>query len=206
MLWEPTSGLRRRFRPTERGGLSGEGLDYCAVRERGPSESSHAGRQRRLKPLRDRRMGAELIETVDAYLRARHNTHETARRMHLTPRTVADRIRRAEDLLEVRVDCDTSACLSTALLLPRTMPAVRPAATTPGKPAALRWRSVSSVAGAGAAHQPSTVTTGTTRSCFGPSASMAMKFVSLMNSRVPSDASIRTRMVISSGPRTGSTS
>ena len=34
MLWEPTRGLRRRLRGSERDVPSGEGLDYCAVRER----------------------------------------------------------------------------------------------------------------------------------------------------------------------------
>jgi hypothetical protein len=34
MLWEPMRGLRRRSRPSERDEPSGEGLDYCAVRER----------------------------------------------------------------------------------------------------------------------------------------------------------------------------
>ena len=37
MLWEPTRGLRRRLRGPEHDGPSGEGLDYCAVRERGSS-------------------------------------------------------------------------------------------------------------------------------------------------------------------------
>jgi hypothetical protein len=32
MLWEPTSGLRRRFRVPEHDGRSGEGVGHCAVR------------------------------------------------------------------------------------------------------------------------------------------------------------------------------
>ena len=35
MLWEPFWLERRRLPGPERGGLSGEGLDHCAVRERG---------------------------------------------------------------------------------------------------------------------------------------------------------------------------
>ena len=33
MLWEPFRLERRRLRPPERDGPSGEGTDYCAVRE-----------------------------------------------------------------------------------------------------------------------------------------------------------------------------
>ena len=35
MLWEPTRGLRRRSRSAAHDGSSGEGLDYCAVRQAG---------------------------------------------------------------------------------------------------------------------------------------------------------------------------
>jgi len=36
MLWEPFGLERRRLRGPERGVQSGDGLDHCAVRERGP--------------------------------------------------------------------------------------------------------------------------------------------------------------------------
>ena len=36
MSWEPFGLERRRLRHPKRGGRSGAGLDYCAVRERGP--------------------------------------------------------------------------------------------------------------------------------------------------------------------------
>ena len=36
MLWEPFGPERRWLRRPERGGQSGEGLDYCAVRKREP--------------------------------------------------------------------------------------------------------------------------------------------------------------------------
>ena len=49
-------------------------------------------------------MGEELIETLEVYLGSKQNIRETARRLHLAPRTVAYRLERIETLLGVRLD------------------------------------------------------------------------------------------------------
>ena len=49
--------------------------------------------------LADKRMGEELIETLQVYFDAGGNRRETARRLHLADRTVAYRLERAEELL-----------------------------------------------------------------------------------------------------------
>lgn len=66
--------------------------------------------------LADTRMGEELIETLEVYLGSRQNTRETARRLHLAPRTVAYRLERIETLLGHDLDGDAAMRLSTALL------------------------------------------------------------------------------------------
>jgi DNA-binding PucR family transcriptional regulator len=66
--------------------------------------------------LADARMGEELIETLEVYLGSRQNIRETARRLHLAPRTVAYRLERIETLLGHGLDGDVAMRLSTALL------------------------------------------------------------------------------------------
>jgi hypothetical protein len=66
--------------------------------------------------LADPRMGEELIETLEVYLGSRQNIRETARRLHLAPRTVAYRLERIETLLGTDLDGDTAVRLSAALL------------------------------------------------------------------------------------------
>ena len=71
--------------------------------------------------LADARMGEELIETLEVYLTSRQNTRETARRLHLAPRTVAYRLERIETLLGHDLDGDVAMRLSTALLALRVI-------------------------------------------------------------------------------------
>ena len=66
--------------------------------------------------LADTRRGEELIETLEVYLGSRQNIRETARRLHLAPRTVAYRLERIEVLLGQKLDSDVAIRLSTALL------------------------------------------------------------------------------------------
>jgi DNA-binding PucR family transcriptional regulator len=73
--------------------------------------------QRELGPLlADQRMGEELIETLEVYLGSKQNIRETARRLHLAPRTVAYRLERIETLLGVRLDGEITMRLGAALI------------------------------------------------------------------------------------------
>jgi hypothetical protein len=72
---------------------------------------------RELGPLlSDPRMGAELVETLEVHLSSRQNIRETARRLHLAPRTVAYRLERIETLLGRSLDGDVAMRLGAALL------------------------------------------------------------------------------------------
>ena len=66
--------------------------------------------------LADERMGEELIETLEVYLGARQNIRETARRLHLAPRTVAYRLERIETLLGHELEGDSISRIGAALL------------------------------------------------------------------------------------------
>ena len=66
--------------------------------------------------LADERMGEELIETLEVYLGSRQNIRETARRLHLAPRTVAYRLERIETLLGEELEGEASIRLSAAVL------------------------------------------------------------------------------------------
>jgi hypothetical protein len=73
--------------------------------------------ERELGPLlADVRMGEELIETLEVFLGSRQNIRETARRLHLAPRTVAYRLARIETLLGQPLDGDAAVRLSAAVL------------------------------------------------------------------------------------------
>ena len=73
--------------------------------------------ERELGPLlADQRMGQELIETLEVYLGSKQNIRETARRLHLAPRTVAYRLERIETLLGVELDGEVTMRLSAALI------------------------------------------------------------------------------------------
>jgi hypothetical protein len=66
--------------------------------------------------LDDPRMGTELIETLEVYLGSRQNIRETARRLHLAPRTVAYRLERIETLLGHELDGEVAMRLGAAIL------------------------------------------------------------------------------------------
>jgi sugar diacid utilization regulator len=66
--------------------------------------------------LADHRMGDELIETVRVYLESGQNMRETARRMHLSNRTIAYRLERIENLLGRQLEGPTIERLGVALL------------------------------------------------------------------------------------------
>ncbi len=66
--------------------------------------------------MADSRMGEELLETLEVYLGSRQNIRETARRLHLAPRTVAYRLERIETLLGQGLDGPIAMRLSAALL------------------------------------------------------------------------------------------
>ena len=77
---------------------------------------------RELGPLlRDPRMGDELVETLRTYFECGENMRETARRMHLAPRTVAYRLERIEEILGRPIDGDIRPRLSVALLAYRAL-------------------------------------------------------------------------------------
>jgi hypothetical protein len=83
---------------------------------------------RELGPLlADKRMGEELIETVQVFFDVGENRRETARRMHLADRTVAYRLERAATLLGHGLDGDAGRRLNLALTL-RRLEASRPPA------------------------------------------------------------------------------
>lgn len=65
--------------------------------------------------LRDVRMGAELIETLDVYFESGQNMRETGRRLHLAPRTVAYRLDRVGRLIDHPLDGPTRRRLTIAL-------------------------------------------------------------------------------------------
>jgi hypothetical protein len=65
--------------------------------------------------LADRRMGEELIETLQVYFDTGGNSRETARRLHLAERTVAYRLDRAEQLLGHGLDGPEGRRLNVAL-------------------------------------------------------------------------------------------
>ena len=64
----------------------------------------------------DPRMGEELVETLEVYLGSKQNIRETARRLHLAPRTVAYRLERIETLLGQELDGEVAMRLGAALL------------------------------------------------------------------------------------------
>ncbi len=66
--------------------------------------------------LADERMGEEYIETLEAYLSSGQNSRETARRLHLSPRTVTYRLERIVSLLGEPLDSAASLRLGAALL------------------------------------------------------------------------------------------
>jgi len=66
--------------------------------------------------LADQRMGEELVDTLEVYLGARQNIRETARQLHLAPRTVAYRLERIETLLGRELDGETAVRVGAALL------------------------------------------------------------------------------------------
>jgi hypothetical protein len=66
--------------------------------------------------LDDRRMGRELIETLRVYLDSRQSIAETARRLGVAPRTVTNRLRRIEDLLERELSDGLGVRLGAALM------------------------------------------------------------------------------------------
>jgi len=66
--------------------------------------------------LSDPRMGEELVETLEVHLGSKQNIRETARRLHLAPRTVAYRLERIETLLGQELDGEVTMRLGAALL------------------------------------------------------------------------------------------
>jgi DNA-binding PucR family transcriptional regulator len=76
--------------------------------------------RRELGPLlADKRMGDELIETLQTYFDCGFNRRETARRLHLADRTVAYRLERIEDLLGHGLEDEAGRRLELALTLRR---------------------------------------------------------------------------------------
>jgi hypothetical protein len=76
--------------------------------------------KRELGPLlADKRMGDELIETLQTYFDCGFNRRETARRLHLADRTVAYRLERIEDLLGHGLEDEAGRRLELALTLRR---------------------------------------------------------------------------------------
>jgi hypothetical protein len=69
-----------------------------------------------IEPLADERMGDEFIETLEVYMGARQNIRESARRLHLAPRTVAYRLERIVELLGHELEGDASMRINAALL------------------------------------------------------------------------------------------
>jgi DNA-binding PucR family transcriptional regulator len=82
--------------------------------------------RRELGPvLADERLGAELIETLQAYFDAGENATAAARRLHLATRTVGYRLERIESLLGHPIDGERRRRLSTALVVHRLRSAQR---------------------------------------------------------------------------------
>jgi DNA-binding PucR family transcriptional regulator len=76
--------------------------------------------ERELGPLlADKRMGEELVETVQVFFDVGENRRETARRMHLADRTVAYRLERAESLMGHGFEGEAGRRLNVALTLRR---------------------------------------------------------------------------------------
>ena len=76
--------------------------------------------RRELGPvLVDERLGAELIETLQAYFDAGESIAGAARRLHLATRTVAYRLERIESLLGHPLDGENGRRISAALLVLR---------------------------------------------------------------------------------------
>ena len=71
--------------------------------------------------LREPRMGGELVETLRTFFEAGENMRETARRLHLAPRTVAYRLQRIEELLGRPLDGSLRSRLSVALMAYRAL-------------------------------------------------------------------------------------
>jgi hypothetical protein len=77
---------------------------------------------RELGPLlADARMGDELVHTLRVYFDAGENMRETARRLHLAPRTVAYRLERISSLLDHPLDGAARQRLVIALLARRIL-------------------------------------------------------------------------------------
>ncbi len=70
--------------------------------------------------LADTRMGSELIATLEVYVESGQNMRETARRLHLAPRTVAYRLERIARLIGHPLDGPTLRRLSVAAFAYRT--------------------------------------------------------------------------------------
>ena len=86
----------------------------------GPGRSPTPPCERELGPLlADERMGAELVETLQAYFDAGENMREAARRLHLATRTVAYRLEKIEGLLGEPINAETRRRLSVALMVQR---------------------------------------------------------------------------------------
>jgi DNA-binding PucR family transcriptional regulator len=76
--------------------------------------------KRELGPLMaDKRMGTELVETLQVYFDCGCNRRETARRLHLADRTVAYRLERIEDMLGHGLEDEAGRRLELALTLRR---------------------------------------------------------------------------------------
>ena len=92
---------------------------------------------RELGPLiEDPRMGGELVDTLRVYFDAGENMRETARRLHLAPRTVAYRLERIEELLGRPLEGELRSRLSIALLAHRALGGI--GSTCEGPTAGLR--------------------------------------------------------------------
>lgn len=61
-------------------------------------------------------MGEELIETLEVYLACVQNSRETARQLHLSPRTVSYRLERIETVLGRELDTEAGHRLAAAVL------------------------------------------------------------------------------------------
>jgi hypothetical protein len=111
-----TLSLRTAVRIGRRGWI--DGPDELALEELVTVDDAllDAVVERELGPiLRDSRMGAELIETLEAYFDSGQNMREAGRRLHLAPRTVAYRLARVAGLIGHPLDGPTCRRLTVAL-------------------------------------------------------------------------------------------
>ena len=120
------AALVETLRAAERTGRTGwvEDADDLAVERLLMLDESLLGTivGRELGPLlREPRMGDELVETLRTYFECGENMRETARRMHLAPRTVAYRLERIEEILGRPIDGEIRPRLAVALLAYRVL-------------------------------------------------------------------------------------